>query len=157
MIFLLFGFSKILESQVMQSRVALTTTEGSLGGREEIWSHALDIFYENPFFGVGTTGYYNEMVQRYGVYMDTHNLFLYFMVTGGVVALFLYLLFLRQLILSAKKNYLHKKDVILYGLLLIYIFSVIKSGGAINSKLYWILASMVFGVGSSRHYIKLAN
>lgn len=155
-IFLLFGFSKILESQVMQSRVALTTTEGSLGGREEIWRHALDIFYENPFFGVGTTGYYNEMVQRYGVYMDTHNLFLYFMVTGGVVALFLYLLFLRQLFLSAKKNYLHKKDVILYGLLLIYIFSVVKSGGAINSKLYWILASMVFGVGSSRYYIKRA-
>lgn len=150
--FVVFTAMKMMQSDIMQRRIYLTTSEGSLGGREIIWKHALDIFYENPFLGLGNTGYQYEIIQRYGMYMDTHNLFLYFMATGGVIALFLYLIFLFNLFRASRNYYNHRDNVILFALLIVYLFSVFKSGGAINSKLYWIIAAIICGMGNSIPY-----
>src|SRR5690606_3989760 len=80
---LVIGISQILDSDIMKRRLELSMSDTSktLGGRDEIWYDALNIFYENPFFGIGNVGYQNEIIRRYGTYMDTHNIFLYFMVT----------------------------------------------------------------------------
>lgn len=146
-IFVAFTAIKVMESEIMQRRINLTTSEGSLGGREVIWKHALDVFYENPFFGKGNTGYQYEIIQRYGVYMDTHNLFLYFMVTGGIIALLLYVAFLSCLLNASRNHYKYRNNVLLYALLMVYLFSVFKSGGAINSKLYWLIVAIIYGTG----------
>jgi len=154
-VFIFLAINEIMETEVMQRRISLTTSEGSIGGRDIIWKHALDIFYENPFIGVGNTGYQKEIIQRYGMYLDTHNLFLYFMVTGGIVALSLYMAFLFQLFQVSRIFFKYKNDVLLYAILVVYVFSVFKSGGAINSKLSWLLIAIVSGLGV--HHKAAAN
>ncbi len=144
-----FGIGVILESDVMRNRVLSSLEDGGLGGREIIWNHALEIFADYPFFGIGVSGYEYEMIKRMGVFMDTHNLFLYFMVTGGIIGISLYLLFVYRLLCKSIKYYKYENDALLLGILIIYIFSIVKSGGALNSKLFWILTAFIYGIGSS--------
>lgn len=145
--FLMLSIPVLLESDMMKKRVETTTTEGSLGGRDQIWKHALDIFYENPLLGVGSTGYKFKIMEKSNSYVDTHNIFLYFMVTTGIVGLFLYLLFIYQLALSSFRLYKYQKEVFILVLLIIYLFLVFKAGGALNSKLYWLMAAIIYGTG----------
>lgn len=145
---LAFALNEILQTGIMENRIQKTLVEGNLGGRTDIWNIALGIFYENPFFGVGNTGYDFLMGVRYGEIKDTHNMFLYFMVTGGIFALSLYLIFFHSLYKSARNYYKYIKSPLLYALLLIYFVSVFKSGGAINSKLYWVIAATIYGLGN---------
>lgn len=142
---LLFSFNKIMESsRTMQNRLAKTTEGDTLGERGLIWNTALDIYSDYPFIGLGTTGYEKEMTQRYVRYMDTHNLFLYFMVTGGIVGLLIYLFFLRELFIGIRYIYKNSENVLPIALFMVYLFNAFKAGGIINSKLMWVLLAIIF-------------
>jgi O-antigen ligase len=154
---LAFALNQVLQTGIMENRIQKTLEEGNIGGRGDIWNIALGIFYENPFFGVGNTGYDFLMAARYGEIKDTHNIFLYFMVSGGIIALGIYLIFFYSLYKSAKRYYRHFKNPLLFALLLVYLVSVFKSGGAINSKLYWILAAVIFGLGNQNRIFSKNN
>ena len=144
-----FLISKLMETEIMKQRIMNGIDEGGMGGRSYIWKAAIDIFLDYPFLGKGTTGYEYEIINRFGTYIDTHNLFLYFMVTIGFIGFCLYLYFVSLLIKSAFTYYRFQDDAILISLCTIYILLVSKSGGAINSKLLWLFTTIIYGVGKN--------
>lgn len=119
------------------------------GGRERIWANAINIFYENPI-GVGEAGYTNEMFQRFSTTQDTHNLFLYILITGGVASLILYFVFLWQIFFKAfhalKINKVLNMTLFIFMLLL-----SAKTGGVITYLIMWYF----FAVVNSFSYKKL--
>ena len=77
-----FSFSEIMKIEVMEKRINKTIDSGEIGERERVWNTALEIAELNRFFGWGKIGYEEQMIKRYGYFMDTHNLFLYFFTSG---------------------------------------------------------------------------
>lgn len=139
-----FSVQKILESEIMQSRLD-DALSGNSAGRDMIWDIALNIFFESPLSGHGATGYEYLMIQNNsGTYMDTHNLFLYLMVTGGIVALMLFVVFLIMVYKSALFIYKINGDSIMLILLAVYLFNVSKAGGIINAKAMWLMLSLIY-------------
>ncbi len=134
----------IENSEIMFKRFALFMEKGD-EDRLNIWGNALQIIYDYPIFGIGYTGYENEMNLRFGYYLDTHNIFLYFLVSGGIIALFIYLYFLKNIFSNILRNKV--KNTILFPLSLfaLYLFTVFKSGGIINDKSTWLLLGFVYG------------
>lgn len=65
------------------------------GGRLAIWANNLEIFYNNPL-GVGEIGYTLESFEHFGMTSDTHNLFLYMLVTGGFIVFILFIFFYKN-------------------------------------------------------------
>ena len=150
-----FLLSKMMESELMANRLTTGLEEGGLGGRMEIWKAAFDIFLDYPFLGKGVTGFEYEMLNRYTLYMDTHNLFIYFMVTIGFIGLCLYIYILLMLTKSAFKYYKFQNDAVLISLLAIYLLLAFKSGDAINSKVLWLLTAFIYGAGQIHQFLTL--
>jgi|GEM_PF-1233967 len=142
-------FDKLIENNVMDKRITNAIEEKNLGGRDIIWKESLQIFYENPVFGISRTGYKSEIKKRIGEYLDTHNILLYFMVTGGIIGLILYSWFLLILYKKAYSYYSFFGDSLLLSILVIYFIIAFKSGGAIESKLLWFLTSVITGIGTN--------
>lgn len=141
---LIFSINSILDSEIMRERVGRTMEEDSIGIREVIWGHSLQIFNDSPVFGHGTTGFEKEMTFRLGRFLDTHNLFLYFMVTGGVIGLIFYLLFFFKVFHSALFTYTNSSQIIFMVLFLAYTINILKAGGVVGNKLMWVVAAIVF-------------
>ena len=147
-LFLFILFHMIQDSEIMSRRLEKTFSEHYIDDRGLIWKHSFDIFLDNPFFGIGNTGYEKEISKKVGMYADTHNIFLFFMVSGGFFALMLYIIFLYFILKQAKKYYIDYNDILAFGILILYLFLASKSGGAINIKLHWTLIAIVYGLGS---------
>lgn len=151
---LVFAVDKVLESDIMQRRLQKTFEEDDIGGRDRLWGNALEIFYDSPLFGSGSTGFERKSLLMFGEFNDTHNVFLYFLVTGGVIALFIYLLFLHKVFKSAWFVYKNQNETIMLVLLFIYLFAGFKSGGFINDKFMWFTISIVY---ASRYGLKTSE
>lgn len=148
---LIYIVNKALESEVMQKRVVESYEDGNLGGREIIWARALNIFYYHPFTGLGATGYEREVLKVSNRFQDTHNLYLYLLVTGGIVGLCIYLIFFYVVWNSAWTSYSRHSDSIALILLFIYLFSSMKSGGFINDKFMWFLLAVIYSSKYGRY------
>jgi len=146
--------NKMLESQVIYQRLMETTEEGDLGGRGLIWNHTLEIYERSPVIGWGNTGFEKEMTITHGYFKDTHNLFLYILVTTGIIGFVIFMYFLYLHFKSAVRFYKYEEDVIMLGLLLFYITTVFKSGGIINDKLMWILLAIIIATPIANPQIK---
>ena len=138
-----FSISEIMKTEVMEKRIEKTLDSGEVGEREIIWKKALEIFGDKPLFGWGKIGYEEQMIFRYGQYMDTHNIFLYVLVCGGMIGLVLYLYFLQLVVKSIRINYKLSSTIIMPLIFLIYLFNVSKSGGVIGSKYMWVLLAVL--------------
>lgn len=139
------GLLEYFDSKIIIERFLNSAEIETLGGRKLLWESALDIFLNNPLFGVGESGYEYKITRTLGYFMDTHNIILYYMVTGGLIALSLYSIFIFGLFKAAVSFYKRTKQPILCVLFIVYILIVLKSGASYNLKLPWIIAAMIFG------------
>lgn len=134
---------KLVESELMYKRITLFVEEGNTAGRGEIWENVLEIASKRPIIGYGTTGFENEMRVIYGGNKDSHNLFLYVLVTTGIIGLSLFLYFLyfhfEKVVYSFKQG-----NVLGLILLIFYLTTVFKGGGIIKDKLMWLLLAIIF-------------
>jgi len=112
-----------------------------IGVREEIWSNAMQIFYDYPF-GVGEIGYVSEMIERYSMEFDTHNLFIYFLVTGGFTSFLLFIYFLKKLFLKSIINFKNGSSLTLI-IFAFLIFLISKTGGVLTYLMLWYLFSII--------------
>lgn len=135
---------KLLESELMYKRMTQFIEEENTAGRVDIWEDVIEIAEKRPLIGFGATGYESEMVKKYGVYKDTHNLFLYILVTTGIVGLTIFLYFLYPHFRLAVQDY-KNGNVFKIVILVFYLTTVIKAGGVINNKLMWFLLALVIG------------
>lgn len=137
----IFLVQHVLQSDIMEERVSQSLDNGGsiLGGREEIWETAFEIFADRPLVGWGTSGYENQMLIRYHEYKDTHNMFLYLMVTGGIIGLFIMLLFLYGIWKRSYRSLKENSNNLPICLFIIYLIIAFKGGGFIHSKMPWLL------------------
>lgn len=140
-----YSIDLIENSEVMSKRFALFLESGD-DVRLSIWKDALQIIYDNPIFGIGYTGYENEMNLRYGYFLDTHNIFLYFLVSGGLIALFIYLFILKNIFIKILSNNFRNTILLPLSLFVAYLSIVFKSGGIINDKSTWLLLGLIYGL-----------
>lgn len=136
-------YSQYQEIEVMTSRVNQSINEEfSLGGREAIWSKSISLFFDRPFTGYGVTGYESEILLHFTTYRDTHNIFLYILVTTGIIGFVLFMWFLYyhyKAVISSYRN----KDILKLILFLAYLLIVFKSGGVITNKVTWLLLAII--------------
>ena len=140
------GYSFIFEGVVNSStykRLSYSIEEQSIGAREEIWKDAIEIGHDNPIIGVGEIGYKNEMLSNYNYYVDTHNMFIYIYVTGGILACIPLLLFYKELILSVLYFLIRQKNLLPFILLFFATFLALKTGGALYSKNIWYYFALI--------------
>lgn len=133
----------IENSEVMSKRIALFLETGD-EARMNIWKDSINIIYDNPFFGLGNTGFESEMLLRYGYFLDTHNIFLYFLVSGGIIALGLYIYMLYNIFLNILKNKIRNTMLLPLALFVIYIIIVFKGGGILNEKSPWLILGLAY-------------
>ena len=73
------------------------------GGRLKLWSTAINVFNDNPFFGVSNGGFRleNRLVEQ-----NTHNMFLQILVDGGIFGMIIILALLASLITRCQSKVL---------------------------------------------------
>lgn len=131
--FLLKDTSFVTSSPVLSRFSTISTEELKSGGRSFVWPMALKAVGEKPIFGWGQENFLYVFQEKYDPQMfnlepwfdRAHNIFLDWMVAGGVLALLAYLsLYLTFLILVWKKdaNFTHFERSVLTGLLAAYFF-----------------------------------
>lgn len=152
--FTLFGFSLylfkvILASDALGSRWE-AALEGDTAGRTDIWATVIDIAYYNPL-GVGETGYVEKISNIFGFHIDTHNLFLYVLICGGYLSLFLFLFLWIRVFMKSLSVYFHSKDVLPIAMFLNVLFLVSKTGGVITFLLFWFVFALVNGYQKSKN------
>lgn len=150
---ILFGFVAIvslyqfiMSNDLIQSRMAQFTQEGSLGGRSYIWEITLNIFLKSPFYGVGESGFVHEMIlSPIGSEKSTHNYFLYVLVTSGIIGFAFFLYFLLRIYNAAIDLKKYQKEYLQFILFLIIIFAMLRTGGSLGDKSFWFFFSLIAG------------
>lgn len=131
--------------QVVKTRLTLDRIIQDKGSsRLIIWGNAIDIFMNSSLFrvlfGYGYRNFPALSLNRYGVYVGTHNLYIQNLLEGGLIS---FLLLSRILIFNIKKAMKSENNVLLAILISILIISL--SLETINKKFLWnalILASI---------------
>ncbi|WP_338213532.1 O-antigen ligase family protein [Halopseudomonas aestusnigri] len=116
--------------------------QGDTAGRSKIWGSALEIFVENPWIGVGEGGYFTEIYSKEYRFIDAHNLFIYVLVSSGLIGFLVFTVFLTWLTrnsIASLRNGEALQFVLLFNILLISA----KTGGALTYLLLWFVLSMV--------------
>ena len=122
--------------------------EEGIGVREKIWANSMEIFYDYPF-GVGESGYYVEMENRYSQKHAPHNLFIYLLVTGGFIALILFFIFMKELFFKSFYT-LKLGNSFLITIFIFLIFLASKTGGIFTYLIMWYLFAVVNSVSLKR-------
>lgn len=147
----------LMQSEVLMKRLLQTAEEGSLGGREDIWSNIIPLIQDNFVWGVGKTGYHAYMIKLTGSIVSPHNALLEIMAYTGFVGLSIYLFFLYRITWQAYKGY-KKHNLLLPFLLLIPIYGLILGGQALNVKIVWAIytfaVSSVFQTSNHKSILK---
>lgn len=145
----LIGFGLLLNMEGDIGQKWSLAAEGDLAGRNMIWDVALNIFYDNPFMGVGHSQYLYYMESAIGSAKDAHNLFVFLLATGGIVAFTLYNLFFLYLLNKAIKARHYDRGLRL-ALWLCILILALKTGGALVYLVLWFLYAII----DSQHYVQ---
>lgn len=118
---------------------------GLIDSRAEIWESAIEIFKRNPL-GVGEIGYKFEIFQKLGVMIDTHNVFIYLLVSGGFISLILFLIFLFRLFIKSYRHFRVKSNIIYLIIYFSMIFVMSKTGGVLSYLIMWYFFACLNGL-----------
>tara|TARA_R110002051_G_scaffold84386_1_gene149727 strand:- start:5189 stop:6400 length:1212 start_codon:yes stop_codon:yes gene_type:complete len=132
-----FFMTYLMTSQkVFYQRIENAINTGNTG-RNILWEGAFRIIEDNPFIGVSIPGMLPEMYKYSGIYNGPHNVYLYVLVTTGILGFVFYMTFIIRL---GKKLYTDFKQtgMILYlTIFLVVLFNMFKAGGGINKIVFW--------------------
>lgn len=125
-------------------------------GRFSLWKLAVEIFAQNPVFGIGWRAYPVRALPYEGVEMYTHNVYLQILSEQGLVGIVLYLAFIlyamvdTYLIIKRKDNVLSGEGVYLLKFSLMvqcFLFLYSLTGNVLydyNAALLYFLAFMLY-------------
>lgn len=137
---LYYGYQIILDQEVLMTRIERTVDEGSVSGRDIIWSKYIDLIEEHPVLGVGFTGADQYALEVFGQTKSPHNVIIEVALYSGVLGLSCFLVFLFCLYRDA---WLYRKKQNNLGPLItsMAILGLVMSGQALGVKLFWTLAA----------------
>lgn len=147
-----YSYNLVMGDSVLGKRMVEFEEEGSLGGREYIWMHVLDIYQNSIVFGVGEAGYRYEIFKILGSEKSPHNYFLYILVTGGLVGFLLFVIFIFRIFKYSLYNFSKYKNFLEVILLIICVFAMFRSGGSLGDKFYWFIFALIIG-----HHLNIRN
>lgn len=130
-------------------RINVTLEEGDTG-RNEIWDAALLIIEDNLIIGVGKAGAIPVMNEYLGRDKDPHNVYLYVLITSGIVGFSFFMTFIFRLGRDLYKKYKYDKNVLFFVIFLILLFFMFKSGGFINKTFLWFYFALLIGVSQTK-------
>ncbi|MRH99165.1 hypothetical protein GH721_01350 [Kriegella sp. EG-1] len=152
-VFSVFLFNYIMSvNPDFSNRIERTIDKGDTG-REELWSTAWLIIQDNPVFGVGIAGAVPEMFHYTGRMMYPHNVFLYILMTTGIIGLIFFLMFILALARNLYKNFKINNEIVYLVMYVIVLFNMAKSGGAIGKIFFWFFFAILIGSTFSTKYI----
>lgn len=141
----------IINNDYLYDRLIVSTYEGQLAGRGDIWNNALDIFKDNIWLGVGEIGYLREMYIRFSETRDAHNLFIYLLTCSGLMGVILFLSFVFSLLLNAMRA--RKESVFPLTILIAVILLMAKTGGVLTYLVMWYFIAIVNALSFHRRKI----
>jgi len=72
--------------------------DASSQGRVNAWKDGISLFLDRPITGVGASGFLQARVDKFGVYLDPHNLYVHVFAELGIVGGFIFFfMFLRDI------------------------------------------------------------
>jgi O-antigen ligase len=145
-----------LKSEGITQRLILSIQEGDLSNRDIIWKSIFPIWLENPFFGIGQTGYDYVVFAANNRLVSPHNVVLEILCLTGITGFFFYFLFLFRIskvsfMLYRKYNYL------LSILLLIPVTGLLMSAQLLQVKIGWIIYAYILANSIYLNPKKLKN
>ncbi|WP_084466360.1 O-antigen ligase family protein [Kaistella palustris] len=138
------GAFYMLQNEVLAERWRDFVETGDTTGRAERWELAFDVFLHNPIFGVGENGLATIAKAEFeDEGYDPHNVYLFVMATGGIIATVPFVIFLCRILQRGYNNkniWKSNLHLILFLIMLIFWF---KAGGGLNSKLAWAYFALI--------------
>lgn len=133
-----------LSNEIFYMRIMKAIEEGQTG-RDELWKSSFNIFFDNPFLGVGRSGFLPTMKIYYGSAMAAHNLFLEILASTGIMGFIFFLIFYFNMFKSSYLYYVKEKSILFILLFCVITLHVIKAGGAISSTFVWFIFILIIG------------
>ncbi|THD66797.1 O-antigen ligase domain-containing protein [Robertkochia marina] len=153
MVFVTGLFIYILETNPVFRYRILSTVEHGDTGRNEIWEGAIQAIKNNLFFGVGLPADKLTMFLHGAGFRDPHNVFLWVLLTTGVVGTFFFVWFIFRIGLYLIRYSRSERFAVYFLIYTTVLLNMSKQGGAIGKILFWFL----FGVLISGIYALKTN
>jgi O-antigen ligase len=135
-------WSIYLGSEVISDRLIHTIREGDLSDRDIIWKKIIPVWWENPVFGVGKTGYESIVWKMSGRYISPHNVFLEILCLTGITGFAIYSLVLYRIVSTGYKIFRYS-GYLLPVLLLIPVAGLLLSAQLLPVKIGWCIFAYV--------------
>ncbi|RRJ89560.1 O-antigen ligase family protein [Paenimyroides tangerinum] len=124
------GINIALNSEVLGERLARTSEESDLSGRDEIWIQIIPQIKENLIFGVGSTGYNEFSHVIFSRFISPHNVFIEILAISGLIG---FVLFFYFIFLCFKKAYLFQQK---FNELIPFVYIVPMTAVLLSSQLF---------------------
>lgn len=124
----------------IMERMTDTIESGNDAGRSELSNATLQIWQENPIFGVGALEFSRQMFWRFRFSLTVHNLYWYVLVTTGVVGFIIFMTFLS--ILGYKVIKVRSQEPMALVLYIAMLLIASKTGGALAYIIMWYVFSI---------------
>lgn len=141
---MLFMWIYLQTHEVIIERLIQTIQDGDLSERDVIWKRILPIWWENPFFGVGVTGYDHIVWSASGRYVSPHNVIIEILCLTGIAGLLLYMTFFLQVARIGYRVYSHY-SFLQPALLLIPVLGLLLSVQLLQVKIGWCIYAYIVG------------
>ncbi|QRX64186.1 O-antigen ligase family protein [Dysgonomonadaceae bacterium zrk40] len=137
-----FIYQYLLQNEVLSTRWNEFIETGNTTGRSERWFFALQTFRNFPIIGVGENGL-EHLPSPFIGSNEPHNVYLYVLATGGIVAFIPFIILLIRLTRSVFQNRNIWRTVLPVVILIILLLHWFKAGGGLNSKLVWAYFAII--------------
>lgn len=151
-------FVYILETNpVFKYRILNTVERGDIG-RNDLWIAAVEAIKNNLFMGVGIPGDKSIMFKYGGRFMDPHNVFLWVLLTTGVIGFLFFMIFIFRIGMELFKNYKSRQFSIYFIIYFMVILNMSKAGGGIGKILFWFLFGiLIAGIYAMKEFTNQHN
>jgi O-antigen ligase len=125
-------------------RINKSFVRGDDAGREELNEKALEIFMDNPIYGVGIQDFQDEMMARFHENRTVHNLYFYLLAISGILGFGCFAAFLFYLL---RKAFATRRYTSLALALFLYMFLLAsKTGGILTYIMMWYVFSIIISL-----------
>lgn len=134
-------FAKTNQEYSLFERLTDSIERGEDADRGKLNKDAIQIFMDNPVYGVGIQHFQDEMLIRFHEIRTVHNLYLYVLAVSGIIGFGPFVMLLFYLL---KSSYEIRKSSSLPLTLFIYIFLLAyKTGGILTYMLMWYVFAII--------------
>lgn len=143
-----FLLAYVMESNDLLRGRIMRTVETGETGRNDLWVGAAQIIENNLVLGVGFPGVLPEMYKYSGRFIDPHNVFLYVLISTGLIGFCFYMIFILRVMKNQYIAYKYNGQTVYMVIYAIMLFNMFKAGGGIGKILFWFFFSVLIAANT---------